>query len=431
MDDAFLYLERSRSRNFQDRVLREDSTENKQLTIQEVRSRIDPRMALIEYWTAGDQIAVIWCSRQQTRVAFQKIDSRSETEIREALDSLSEGSADWRTKLAAVAQLLPVEWVQAQPEIGHLLIVPDNWISQIPFEVLPIESDGGRLLIDRVAIAYAPSAVLLRRKLRGADRKFPWNRQLVAFGEPVIEEKPGLTNQIAGEAPQALPFSKEEVESIASLVPGESQLFLGGENRKSVFLSGESNSAPLLHVSTHAYADASNPEDSRLLFSSESSNGDYLYLRELYGVNLSHVSLAVLSACDTEHGKLVRGEGVQAFSRALLAAGAESSVTTLWKVDDRATAEFMKQFYFFAVKRGLPRSEALRQAKLKFLHSNTELEKPKYWAAFVLSGESLSPVPAVVAWGTLILASLIALAIVLALGIGLARRRGNHRQNYP
>jgi CHAT domain-containing protein len=67
---------------------------------------------------------------------------------------------------------------------------------------------------------------------------------------------------------------------------------------------------------------------------------DYLFLRELYDLNLNGVRLATISACDTERGKIIRGEGVQAFSRALLSAGAASSLTTLWRVDDELTAEF-------------------------------------------------------------------------------------------
>ena len=63
------------------------------------------------------------------------------------------------------------------------------------------------------------------------------------------------------------------------------------------------------------------------------------------------MQLVTLSACDTERGKVIRGEGVEGFSRALLAAGAASAVTTMWDVVDRASAEFMKQFYF-ALARG-------------------------------------------------------------------------------
>ncbi len=85
---------------------------------------------------------------------------------------------------------------------------------------------------------------------------------------------------------------------------------------------------------------------------------------------LSGVDLAVLSACDTERRQLVRAEGVQSFSRAFMAAGARSTVTTLWRVPDRPTADFMKVFYHH-LQRGVTRDEALRRAKLAFLDSGT------------------------------------------------------------
>ncbi|MEZ5419314.1 MAG: CHAT domain-containing protein [Vicinamibacterales bacterium] len=77
---------------------------------------------------------------------------------------------------------------------------------------------------------------------------------------------------------------------------------------------------------------------------------------------LAGVDLAVLSACETERGPEVRGEGVQGFSRALLAAGAARAVTTLWRVSDAPTAALMTVFYR-QVQAGQPVDLALAEAK--------------------------------------------------------------------
>jgi CHAT domain-containing protein/tetratricopeptide (TPR) repeat protein len=422
INDAFVYLERSRSRNFQDRIL--SQAENKPITLDEVRGRLAPAFALVEYWTSGDFVAAIWCTRQQTHFFFKNVGAEKKNEILDVTNGLPEADSDWRMKVAVLSQLIPAEWLTEEPELQHLLVIPDNWISLVPFDLIP--NAAGHLLIERLDIAYAPSAALLRRPAIKRSPKFPWDTQLIAFADPIIGSSttPDLL---------PLPFSSKEVHDIANIVPGKAELLLGPANQKSVFLGGKANSAPLLHVSTHSFADTSNPEDSRLLFSSEASNhsgGNFLYLRQMYGIDLSQVSLAVLSACDTERGKLARGEGVHAFSRALLASGASSAVTTLWKVDDRATAEFMKQFYFYAADRRMPRGEALRQAKLKFLRSNSPVESPKYWAAFVLSGESLIPLPTVLSWRTLGSTAAIAVGIGLAIGLWLAgRRRSNWKHD--
>jgi CHAT domain-containing protein len=82
----------------------------------------------------------------------------------------------------------------------------------------------------------------------------------------------------------------------------------------------------------------------------------------------------------------VRGEGVLGLTRAFLYAGTPTVVASLWNVNDTATAELMKAFYQ-NLKRGLPKGEALRQAKLQFLKGKPRSwEHPYFWASFVLVG---------------------------------------------
>jgi CHAT domain-containing protein len=253
--------------------------------------------------------------------------------------------------------------------------------------------------------------------------RFPWDRELVAFGDPIASTPAGAKRPAAlveDEIPGRLPKSAEEVRAIARMVHGRAEIHLGGDDLKKYLLQGRATGVPMLHLSTHATADLDNPERSRMLFSPESSNEalDYLFLKEIYDLDLRGVELATLSACDTERGKMVRGEGVQGFSRALLSAGARTTVTTLWRVADQPTAELMKQFYF-ALGQGKPRAEALRQAKLKFLYSGTALQHPRHWAAFVLSGEGLQALPRAISWATLLMPLA---AGLLLLGVA-ARRR--------
>src|SRR5262249_2037691 len=213
-----------------------------------------------------------------------------------------------------------------------------------------------------------------------------------------------------------LPASGEEIRAIAGMSAGRTRLFLGAEDRKRSFFTAARSGAALLHVSTHAVADMDDPERSRLLFSPDypGEPNNYLFLKERYDLDLRGTSLATLSACDTERGRLVPGEGIQAFSRALLAAGSRSALTTLWRVPDQPTAQFMQQFYYFLLKKHESKAEALRLAKLKFLHSGTELSHPRYWAAFVLNGEGSEPVPRFIPWQLLALpVPLVALAFFL------------------
>jgi CHAT domain-containing protein len=86
--------------------------------------------------------------------------------------------------------------------------------------------------------------------------------------------------------------------------------------------------------------------------------------------------------------KLVAGEGVTGLARAFLYAGAESVLTSVWNVNDASTAEIMKSMYR-NINRGLPRDEALRQAKLTMSRgAQTAWRHPYYWAPFVLMGSA-------------------------------------------
>jgi CHAT domain-containing protein len=256
-------------------------------------------------------------------------------------------------------------------------------------------------------VTYMPSAVLL---LRGAMQnasatRLPWQQQLAGFGDPAVVGggESSLTSAPRGEATGSLPASGDEIRGIARMSAGRTRLFLGDDDRKRNFFDSAHSGAALLHVSTHAVADMDDPERSRLLFSPDGPGApnNYLFLKELYDLDLRGTSLATLSACDTERGRLVPGEGIQAFSRALLAAGSRSALTTLWRVPDRPTSEFMQHFYFYLLKQHKAKAEALRLTKLEFLHSGTALSHPRYWAAFVLNGDGAEPVPRFIPWQAL------------------------------
>ena len=64
--------------------------------------------------------------------------------------------------------------------------------------------------------------------------------------------------------------------------------------------------------------------------------------------------LVVLSACETGLGKQIKGEGLIGLTRGFMYAGAQRVVSSLWKVDDEATAELMGRFYEKMLKEGEP-----------------------------------------------------------------------------
>lgn len=131
---------------------------------------------------------------------------------------------------------------------------------------------------------------------------------------------------------------------------------------------------------------------------------------EVAALDLRGVELASLSACETGLGKTAAGEGVIGLQRAFQVAGADATLTSLWKVDDTATQVMMVEFYRNLWEKKLGKLESLRQAQLTMLTrydpsqgkllnrgltivqkkdtpAAAERLSPNFWAAFLLSGD--------------------------------------------
>jgi CHAT domain-containing protein len=117
------------------------------------------------------------------------------------------------------------------------------------------------------------------------------------------------------------------------------------------------------------------------------SDGDdgILTALEVAGLNLWGTKLVVLSACDTGVGSVRNGEGIYGLRRALVLAGSETQVMSLWPVNDEGTRDLMIGYYK-GLQAGQGRGEALRQIQLSMLKSN-DRKHPYYWASFIQSGE--------------------------------------------
>jgi CHAT domain-containing protein len=403
---AFEYMERSRARVFQDRFY-SGKGQSASVTLQGLQARLDDSTALVEFWIANGAIAALWITKEaegitQRQLAPEQMESLTRT-ISDFPESLGE---NWQAETEKLNRLMPLD---IPPFTGarytHVVIVPDGLLSLLPLELLSAGSTGP--LLEHRDLSYVPSAVLLMRApmIEAARLQLPWRQELIAFGDPVVAAQKGDLLAVERQGEGALPGSEVEIREISKMSAGKRRIYTGAADRKNSFIEALHPGAALLHISTHAVADMDNPERSRLLFSPDTDGepNDYVFLKELYDMDLRGVSLATLSACDTEKGKLVPGEGIQAFSRALLAAGSRSAVTTLWRVPDQPTAEFMQHFYYYLLKKHKAKDEALRLAKLDFLHSGTQLSHPRYWAAFVLNGDGASPVPRFISWGELLL----------------------------
>jgi CHAT domain-containing protein len=125
---------------------------------------------------------------------------------------------------------------------------------------------------------------------------------------------------------------------------------------------------------------------------------------EATGLDLWGTQLVVLSACETGMGEVRSGEGVYGLRRALVLAGSESQVMSLWQVSDEATKDLTVSYYKRLLA-GEGRTEALRQVQLEMLTGGSHdvgepgrgltlqsggvasFSHPYFWAAFIQSGD--------------------------------------------
>lgn len=272
-----------------------------------------------------------------------------------------------------------------------LVIVPDDVLGYLPFDILlsddPVFPGKFRqfpYMIRRHEISYTYSAALLYNRNIQASKEKPV--QLLAFGPWYSQSQPGDTLMVA----PALTYSGEEIAAITSIFHGES--FLGIEATKERFLNLSKN-FQMIHLSTHTLLNDADSKYSRITFAPSGDTireNEFLSIAEICNLRLQ-AEMVVLSACETGMGKLQEGEGILSLARAFTYAGAKSIVTTLWKVDDRATAVIMKDFYQY-LDRGYSKDYALRQAKLDYLDNNdNRLAHPFFWGAAIPIG-NMAPV---------------------------------------
>jgi len=413
VSEIFRLMERSRARTLLDRMAAH--TPLRDFSLEEIQAQLPPETVLIEFWVSNQSSAAIWLTRTKTGL----VRYTSTEDIRKSAGLLLAGiqgtASQWREPSRSLGNKL----LSDIPLERHLLVVPDGPLS-IPFEILGVPKSDG-LLIEKCDVSFLPSARLVAMpRMTGERWLFPWNQQMTAFGNPPVSSNDALAEK---EGWQPLPASEREVRGIAGILPGRTEMHLGADARKTYLINVRTRRPPLLHLSTHAMVDEENPDRSRILLAADSSNAaDYLFLDEVYSLELKKVDLVTVSACDTARGKMVRGEGIQAFSQAFLAAGSSATVTSLWKVADEPAADFMKQFYSL-LAHGATKAEALRAAKLQFFHSQSELANPRYWAAFVLNGDGWNSSRRVIPWSALIFVVAAILGVVAVLLHRLRRSR--------
>lgn len=269
------------------------------------------------------------------------------------------------------ALIAPLGWL---PE--RLIIIPDECLLYLPFEVLLSEDVSPQApfldysyLIKAKIISYNFSTALLEEILRKKNKRDA-QKQLGVFA-PVFP-RDSLPDQGVAQIYQ----SSEYAKALAQKMNGDLYWL---DQAKDDNLREKGWIYQILHLATHAKIEDA---DSNLvqikLWKST------IFLNEIPSFSLN-ADLIVLNACETNVGKLHKGEGIASLNRNFISAGAKSVLATSWPAADFFTPEFMEPFYQ-KIRIGTAKDKAVRAAKLKTLHRD-----PFYWASYVIYGD-ISPV---------------------------------------
>lgn len=354
---------------------------------------------IVEYHWSNDHIYAFLIGKEITDIV--KIDKTPEllSSIEKYADALANHSVqkdDFRNYTASAYFLYnnlikPIENRMAHEDrINRLIIVPDGPLSTLPFEAFISSPDtssnsywGLDYLCRHYTMSYAYSLQILKSNLSKQNEAENPKMLAMSYSDQIDENSDIEQLRFDNE----LPYSAEEIDKIRKHI--KSTCYLGDDATEELFKE-LARDYTIIHLALHGEADTTDMFNSRLIFKKDSISQEDGELRayELYDMDLSKLQMVVLSACETGIGKQYEGEGIFSIARGFAYAGCPSIVMSLWKVNDKTTADLIDSFYR-NLKENLPKDEALRAAKLTFIENSDDLNAhPSNWAALITLGNN-------------------------------------------
>ena len=339
------------------------------------------------------KIQALWPGREAGGSGQPRVRSDGGVTLRGG-DTLASNSASLQTWRELYRLLVrPVEkWLPARR--GALLTVEAHGcLLVLPFAAL--QNDQGQYLVERFTLHSIPAISLLqfteRKKSNG-----PHDARYLLVADPA-----GTPTGANGRPLPALPGARQEILSVARLLPATSVTVLTGKDASEQRVAELAGRSAVIHLATHGVIREDDPLESYLALSRSGpgpGQDGLLTAQKVYGLEL-HSDLVFLSACRSGLGQL-SGDGINGLTRAFMYAGTPSVIASLWDVADETTNRLVTGFYR-AWLGGSDKARALRTAQLALLgalragrvsvpttYGRVVLpEDPVFWASFVLQGE--------------------------------------------
>ena len=304
----------------------------------------------------------------------------------------------------------------------HLLLSPDGQLNLIPFEALRDENN--QYLVQRYSFSYLTTGRdLLRLDTKAKKISNPVVFADINYGNQydnqennLVAQSRGLENKrsvyFANLTFGSLAATSEEGNRIKEIFP-TTNIIAGKQATEKAIKQLQTPS--ILHLATHGFflpdqkkpdvpTNTFNPQQNKpkplnlenpLLRSglalagfnnrqnkqSKNTEDGVLTALEVAGLNLRGTKLVVLSACETGVGDVKIGNGVYGLRRALVIAGSQSQLLSLWKVADDGTKDLMVEYYQ-KIKAGKGRHQALREVQLRSEERRVGKECRSRWSPY-------------------------------------------------
>jgi len=376
-------------------------------SVEEIQQLLDDDTILVEY-SLGDPRSYAWVVTRGSLRSFQlpgrtTIDALARR-VHALLAARQSPKSEVQSAIADLSRII-VAPIASELRARRLVIAAEGALQYVPFAALSASSSRAPLIADH-EIVTIPSAATLALLRREENRPTPAKTLIVladsvySADDPRIDRAKAAARNETGAASdlqrsldrmQRLPFTRLEADSIARFVPPALRReALDFEASRDTAVGDEIRHYRIVHFATHAVLNSEHPELSGIVLSLFDRSGraqdGFVRLHDVYHLRLP-ADLVVLSACQTALGKEIKGEGLIGLTRGFMYAGVPRIVASLWKVDDRATAELMRRFYEGMLgPRRLRPAEALRAAQIE-MSGSAMWRQPYYWAGFLLQGE--------------------------------------------
>ncbi|OCQ98704.1 CHAT domain-containing protein [Nostoc sp. MBR 210] len=306
-------------------------------------------------------IKPLW-QKQNTSLADLIVRSRLSLGVRGNYNYLKLSQKDDFQKLYTLL-IKPITNLLPQQPNTNIIFIPQGELFLIPFAAL--QDTKGKYLIERYAVATAPSIQALDLLYQRKKQYKNLNQDILVVGNPIIQSDRGEPLQLLG--------AEQEAKAIAQLF--NTQPLIGNAATETAVVQ-RMPQAKIIHLATKAYL----KNQQGLAFTPSTQDDGLLTPAEIQKLKLA-ADLVVLSANDTAIGKITN-DGVIGLSRSFLSAGVSSVIASLWDISDQPTAFLMTKFYQKLHEKP-DKAAALRYAMLE---TKKKYTNPRDWAAFTLIG---------------------------------------------